>query len=477
MNKKTIMCSFLWQYGERLSVQGISFIVTIILARILLPEEYGIISIATIFITLLEVFVTSGWGSALVQKKDVTSVDFSSVFYFNILFSTLLFLGIAFCSSLISELYNIPQLALVLQLMSFRIVITSFNSIQVAYVQRNFLFKRLFYSSLCGTFVSANLGIWAAYSGYGVFALVIQYLSNAIVSSLVLFVIIKWRPTLEFSWERLKVLITYGGKLLGSGLLNTAFVELKGFVIGSRYTSADLAYYDRGRQFPSLVYDNLNTSIGKVLFPLMSQAQNDRQRVLNMTRLSLQLLSSILLPILFILFAIASPLIEYLLTEKWLPSVSFLQVTCVTYSFVIPNTVFTNAINAIGRSDLHLKVEMLNIVSGVIILFALINWGSFYIALSVTLSNIICMIVRFIICQRLFNLSLIEFASDFLLSYMLSVVSLIPMLLVERFIQRSVLLLVILPIIGLIVYMLMTFYLNKDVVIQMKRILKSIYHV
>ena len=474
MNNKIIIGGFLWQYLERFSVQSISFFVTIILARLLMPEEYGIVSIASIFITLLEVFVTSGWSNALVQKKTATNVDFSSVFYFNLFFSIFLFLGVLLLAPPIGALYSSTKVVPVLQLMSFRIVISSFNSIQQAYVQRNLLFKRQFYSSLVGTIASAILGVSAAYKGLGVFSLVIQYLSYATLDTLILFVTIKWRPTLEFSWERLKVLLKYGWKLLGAGLLNTAFAELKGFVIGGKYTSSDLAYYDKGKQFPSLIYDNLNTSIGKILFPLMSQVQDNVSMVRNMTRTSLQIMSAILLPILYILFAIGNAMIDLILTDKWLPAVPFLRITCVTFSLVIPNTVFTNAINSIGRSDLHLKVEIINIISGVLILLALMNLGTLYIAFSVTLSNLICLVVRLVICCRLFNMTVKNFVSDFLKPYMCSIWMTAILFLINHYLNNNIMELILSPLVGFFIYILLLYVMNRSIICNIVNIINHL---
>lgn len=474
MNNKAIIGGFLWQYVERFSVQSISFIVTIILARLLMPEEYGIVSIASIFITLLEVFVTSGWSNALVQKKTATRVDFSSVFYFNLFFSLFLFIGVLLLAPAIGGMYSGTKVAPVLQLMSFRIVISSFNSIQQAYVQRNLLFKRQFYSSLVGTIASAILGVGAAYNGFGVYALVIQYLSYAALNTLILFLTIKWRPTLDFSWQRLKGLLKYGWKLLGAGLLNTLFAELKGFIIGGRYSSSDLAYYDKGKQFPSLIYDNLNTSIGKVLFPLMSQAQDDVHKIQNMTRISLQIMSAILLPVLYILFAIGNSMIDLLLTDKWLPAVPFLRITCVTFSLVIPNTVFTNAINAIGRSDLHLKVEIINIMSGVLILLAFMNLGTLYIAFSVTLSNLVCLIVRLVICYRLFDMTVKNFVSDFLKPYMCSIWMAAILFLMNHYLNNNILELILCPLVGFVIYILLLYFMNRSIMCSIVSIINHL---
>lgn len=462
MASRNIFTSFLWQYGEKLLVQGISFIVTIILARLLIPEEYGIISIAMIYIAILEVFVNSGLGSALVQKKDVSSVDYSTAFYFSLLISIIFYICFYFISPWISKFYSNEVLCTVLQIMSIRIVLSSLQTVQNAYIQRHFLFKRGFYASLISTVVSAILGIITAYLGYGVFALVIQYLSSSVLNVLILLFAISWHPKKEFSIRAMKELLSYGWKILCSGLLNTMFAELKGFIIGAKYDAASLAYYDKGKQFPSLVYENLNTSIGKVLFPILSKAQDDKTLVASLTSKCFQILSFLLLPILMILFVVGDSIIEILFTEKWMDATPFLRVACVTYSFVIINTVLTNAINSIGRSDLHLFVEILNIILGVIVLLLLMNYGTIYIAISVTISCFICAMARLLLCRRLIGYNIKMFLKDYCMPYIASILMLTVMIFVSKLISNVWGKLLILPIIGAVVYLLVSFVICRS---------------
>lgn len=474
MANKSVVFSFLWQYGERLTVQGISFLVTLVLARLLLPEEYGTISIALIFIAILEVFVNSGLGVSLVQKKTVNDADYSTVFYYSLFISFVLYVIMYYISPIIGEAYNSSDLSLVLRLMSIRMIISSLSCVQNAKIQRELLFKLGFYSSLVSTIISAILGISAAYYGLGVFSLVIQYLSASFLNSFVLLFTLKWYPRLRFSCESMKELFGFGWKLLFSGLLNTIFAELKGFVIGTKYTPANLAFYDKGRQFPSLVYENLNTSIGKVLFPLLSQIQDDKGKVKNMISLSLKVLSYVLLPILMILIATGDSLISILFTEKWLPAVPFLRVACVTYSFAILNTVFTNAINAIGRSDIHLKIELLNVALGILILLLFMNFGTIYIALSVTVSSLLCAICRLYLCYKLFKYRFSDFLQDYILPYAISGISLVIMILFSTIVAGILCKIIFISILGLIVHLFLCYVFSPQIVILLKKILYNI---
>lgn len=476
MNSRTIFKGFIWQYLERFSVQAISFVVTIILARLLMPSEYGVVSLALVFTTIFEVFVTSGLGNALVQKKDVESVDFSSVLYFNIIFAFLIVGIVYLVAPSVGAYYKNPILTTIIQLLSIRIIIASFNSIQYAYVQRQLIFKRLFVSSTVGTAISAILGIWTAYIGWGAYALVVQYLSSAAINTIVLFFTIKWRPTWEFSYEKLLVHVRYGWKLLCSGLLNTVFAELKSIVIGTCYSPEQLAFYDKGKQFPSLFYNNINTSITQVLFPVLSQAQNDMGVIKKMTNTSLRVMSCVLCPILMLLAGMSDEIIEILMTEKWLPASPYLIITCFTFVIVIINTVLTTSINSIGRSDLHLKVETLNIVVGVVILLAVMKIGAIYIALSVTLSNLICATARIVIAKRLFDFKMADLYNSYLRSFIISVIMLLLILASKHFISNLYVSLISFPIIGCASYFILTYLFNRESLLLLRSYTHKIIH-
>lgn len=422
---RNLLYNFLWQYGERLLVQGLNFVVSLILARLLSPDEYGLISVALISILLLEVFVTSGVGNALVQKKESDAVDFSTMFYFNVVLSILLYGIIFFTAPFVADFYGKEQLTIILRILSVRIVVGAFNSIQSAYVQKEMKFRKFFIASFWGTIVSATLGVALAYRGYGVYALIYQYLSNTIIVTIVLSLMITWKPQLLFSWTRLGSLLSYSWKLLMSGFLNVAFSELKSFVIGKKYTMSDLAYYDRGRQFPSLVYENINTSIGKVLFPVISESQDNLETVRHIIKRSFQVMSFVLFPLLFLIFINAELLVEILLTSKWLGAVPFLRIACITYMFVLVNTICTNAINSLGRSDLHLKVEYINIAIGTMILLIVMNYGTIWVALSVTSSALLSAIFRVYYVKKLIKYSFAEFVKDIYLPVSLSFLSVV----------------------------------------------------
>lgn len=349
----------IWRFLERCGAQGVTFLVSVVLARLLDPSVYGTVALVTVFTAILQVFVDSGMGNALIQKKDADDLDFSSVFYFNLSMCLLLYICMFFAAPLIAAFYNMPDLTPVVRFLSLTLIISGVKNIQQAYVSRNLLFKKFFFATLGGTLGAAVIGIWMAWKGYGVWALVAQHLFNATLDTIILWVTVKWRPKRAFSLESLKGLFSYGWKLLVSALLDTGYNNLRSLIIGKLYTSADLAFFNRGKQFPNLIVTNINTSIDSVLLPTMSKEQDNRDRVRDMTRRAIKTSTFIMMPLMMGLAVCAVPLIRIVLTDKWLPAAFFLRVFCFTYAFYPIHTANLNAIKAMGRSDLFLKLEVI----------------------------------------------------------------------------------------------------------------------
>ena len=276
MNNKKVFTNLLWRFAERSGAQIVKFCVELILARILLPDDYGLIALVTVFITISNVFVDSGLGNALIQKKDADQTDFSTVFFFNLVWCLVLYGLIFFLAPFISGFFSLPEFATVLRVLGLQIIVSGVKNIQQAYVSKNFMFKKFFFATLGGTLGAAVLGIWMAYHGFGVWALVTQQLFNVIVDTIILWITVKWRPTREFSWNRFKVLFSYGWKLLASSLLEAIYNNIRQLIIGRVYSSGDLAYYNRGRQFPDFIISNVNSSIDSVLLPTLASVQDKR---------------------------------------------------------------------------------------------------------------------------------------------------------------------------------------------------------
>lgn len=386
--------NFIWRFAERSGAQLVTFIVSIVLARILAPEDYGQIALITVFTTIMQVFVDSGLGTALIQKKDADDLDFSSVFYFNFVVCLVLYAGMFVAAPFIAEFYNNGSLTPVVRVISLTIVISGIKGIQQSYVSRNMLFKRFFYATLGGTIFSAFLGIALAYAGFGVWAIVAQQLSNTTIDTLILWITVKWRPKRMFSWERLKALLSFGWKMLASSLLDTLYNNIRSLIIGKMYSSSDLAYYDQGRKFPNVIVTNINTSIDSVLLPTMASEQDDKGRVKSMTRRAIKTSTYIMAPLMMGLAFCAEPIVSLILTDKWLPCVPFLRIFCITYMFYPIHTANLNAIKAMGRSDLFLKLEIAKKCVGMVLLLSTMWFGVMAMAYSLLVSTLASMIIN-----------------------------------------------------------------------------------
>ena len=416
-----VISNFIWRFAERCGAQLVTFIVSIVLARILAPEDYGTIALVTVFTTILQVFVDSGLGTALIQKKNADDLDFSSVFYFNFVVCLVLYAAMFMAAPVIAKFYGDVTLTPIIRVISLTIVISGVKGIQQAYVSKNMLFKRFFFSTIGGTIFSAFIGIGLEKAGYGVWALVAQQLSNATVDTVILWITVRWRPRKNFSWERLKGLLSFGWKLLVSSLLDTCYNNLRNLIIGKMYSPSDLAFYNQGDKFPKLIVTNINTSIDSVLLPTMSSAQDDRERVKNMTRRAIKTSTYVMAPLMMGLAFCATPIVKLVLTDKWLPCVPFLRIFCITYMFWPVHTANLNAINAMGRSDWFLRLEIIKKIMGMAILLSTMWFGVMAMAYSLLLSSVLSQIINSWPNRKLLGYGYLEQVRDFAPGILLAV--------------------------------------------------------
>ena len=474
MNDKVIVNNFLWKLLERFGAQGVTFLVSIILARLLDPSAYGTIALVTVIIAVLSVFIDSGLGNALVQKKDTDELDFSTVFYFNILVCLILYALLFIFAPNVAKFYNNTKLVPIVRVLGLTLIISGFKNIQNAYVSRNLIFKKYFYSTLGGTIVSATIGIWMAYKGYGVWALVVQNITNNFVDTVVLWFTVEWRPKFQFSFSRLKTLFSYGWKLLASSLLETIWKQLSQLIIGKKYTSSDLAYYNKGNNFPEVTTVSILGSIDSVLFPAMSKEQDNVLNVKDITRKSIKIGSYMLWPMMVGLAVCSDNIISLLLTDKWLPSVPYLRIFCITYAFYPIHTSNLNAIKALGRSDVFLKLEIIKKIIGLIIILISMKYGVYVMALSTLLSSIISQIINSYPNKKLMNYKYIDQLKDLLPAAMLSIIMGVMVYCVNYAGFNNLLTLIIQIILGIIIYIGLSIITKNDSFVYCLAVVKSI---
>ena len=460
--KQKVFSNLIWRFAERSGAQLVSFIVSIVLARILMPEDYGTIALVTVFITIMQVFVDSGLGNALIQKKDADDIDFSTVFYTNIIFCIVLYIIIFLCAPLVAKFYNNESLTAITRVLGITILISGIKNVQQAYVSRNLIFKKFFFATLFGTLGAACVGIIMAINGFGVWALVTQQLFNLTVDTVVLWFTVKWRPKKIFSFKRLKELFSYGWKLLASSIIDTVYNNIRQLLIGKIYSSSDLAFYNKGKQIPELIVYNINSSIDSVLLPTMSKEQDNKEKVKNMTRRAIKTSVFIMAPLMMGLAFTSNNVIEILLTDKWAFSVPYLCVFCITFMFYPIHTANLNAIKAMGRSDLFLKLEIIKKIVGIVLLLITMRISVMAMALSLLISGLLSQIINSWPNKKLLGYSYIAQLKDILPSIILAIIMGIIVYLVNFLNLSTILTLVLQVLIGAIIYIIGAALLKID---------------
>lgn len=419
-NTKSFVNNLFWKFLERCGSQGVSILVSILLARLIEPSAFGIMSLIYVFTSIMTVFVDSGMGVALIQKKNADELDFSSVFYFNVLFGVVLYLIMFSLAPLISAFYEMPEMTKLLRVASLILVISGLRNVQQAYVSRKMIFKKFFYATIGGVVISAIIAICMAYYGFGVWSLVVQSLLNIGISTLILWFAVDWRPKFLFSLNRLKGLISYGWKLLVSGLLEAVYNDLRVLIIGKMYTSSDLAYYNQGTQIPYGIVNNINTSIDSVFLPTVAAEQDDKEQVKRMARRAIVTSTYIMAPLMLGMVAVADNFVYLILTEKWAPAIPFMRIFCIIFLFYPINTSNLNVIKALGRSDIILKLEFAKKILGVSAIL-ITMWIS---PLAMAYGMLVCSLINLVLNtwpnKKLLNYSYFEQIRDIFPNLLLS---------------------------------------------------------
>lgn len=376
-----------WSAMERFSVQGIQFILAIIIARLVSPSEYGLIAMLAIFLAIAQSFVDSGFSNALIQKKGRTEVDYSTVFYFNLGVSIVIYLLLFVGAPYIAAFYKEPVLSSITRWVGLNIILSGLSIVQRAQLTIRVDFKTQAKASLIAVILSGAVAVYLAYAEYGVWALVTQSLLNTLLNTLFLWIFSHWFPSLVFSWSSFRTLFSFGFKLLLSGLLHTIYINLYSLVIGRWYSSANVGYYNRAYQFASFPSINIVSIITRAIYPVQCAMQDDDER-LNATFMQYLRLSCLIIFLPMVTLAVlAKPLILILLTEKWIPAAELLSILCLAYMWYPIMVINNNILNVKGRSDYFLKAEILKKIVAIAILFVTLPYGVKILCWGVVLYN------------------------------------------------------------------------------------------
>ncbi|RHR28704.1 lipopolysaccharide biosynthesis protein [Clostridium sp. AF19-22AC] len=471
--KTKVASGMIWAFGERFLSQIVSFVVSIVLARMLVPDAYGVVTLVTVFINIANVFVTNGLGEALIQKKDADDLDFSTMFYCSIVLALAIYLILFFSAPYIAMFYKNEHVKTVLRVIALKIPLSSISTIQNAYISKRMMFKKFFFSTFSGTLLSGTVGIIMAYAGLGVWALVAQYLLNTIVGIIVLLFIVPWHPKLLFSIESAKALGSYGWKLMSASLIQELYTQLRSLIIGRMYTTADLAYYNKGNNFATLVITNVDTSINKVVFPALANSSDNPSKMRAVGRRAMKTTSFVIFPIMAGLFAVADTLVYILLGENWMEAAVYLQIACVTFGTVPVQTANWQIIKAMGRSDICLKLEIVKKIIGVIFIILSMGFGVKAIAVSAAVVAIVSMLINMGPNKKLIGYSIKDQIIDLLPSLVNSVVMAIGVVQIARLALAPILTIVIQICVGVAIYILLSIVFKVDSLYYLLDILKK----
>lgn len=412
--------SFFWRFGENICAQLVSTCVGIVLARKLFPEDYGVVSIVEMFIGIFSIFVSSGMGSALIQKRDADEVDYSSMFYFGLAMSGAMYAILFFTAPLIANFYENQLLVPVLRVLGLRLPLAHLNSIQNAHIAKKLAYRKSFFVTIIGTIISAVVGITMAYGGFGVWALVAQYMTNSCIDTIALAITVRWYPKLKFSFKRTKRLFSFGSKILLDSLISSGYGHFRDFFVGKRYSLADLAYYQKSYHYPRMILNTVQGVVVSIAFPILSIVQNEIDRLKRAVKNITKMLAYLMFPCMVGFACIAQNFVSVVLTDKWLPIVGMMQIACIGF-FVYPiGGVFGDLIKSMGKSNLLLKISIVNTIINMVALLISMWFGIFWIAVSELFCSIKSTIMGVVAYKKLIGYGFKEQLRDILPQMLLS---------------------------------------------------------
>lgn len=453
--EKKVTSAFGWKFIERLSVQGTNFLVTLLLARLLTPSDYGVVSIVTIFIALATTFVQGGLNTALIQRKEVSGDDYVTILAFSESIAAILYILIFFSAPFIGRCYHAQELSGLLRVTAIVLFPGAFNSVQVAYVTRDLRFRVLTVSSFISAIIAAIVGVGMAIVGFGAWALVAQQLVNQFSTCLVTYMVLRWIPKGRFSVVSLKQLLPFGAKVFATNFIVALFLDIRSLLIGQIYSSEALGFFNRGKQFPQAIMESINGTIQTVLLPVYSQKQDSVNSVTDMVSRTVRMSSLILFPMMVGLASVAEPLVSLLLTDKWLDCVPYLQIFAIGYLFQAIQLAIIQAIKAVGDSGTPLKLEMIKKIVEVILLLVTIKRGVLLFASSILLCSAVSHVLNSVSARKILHYSSRRQIVDIFPATFFSAVMAIIVRITIRVVNGDLLRLAVGIVIGLAVYLLM----------------------
>ncbi|NLZ55305.1 MAG: lipopolysaccharide biosynthesis protein [Clostridiaceae bacterium] len=450
--KKRVTRSIAWKLMERLSFLAVTLIMNFILARLLEPEAFGLIALVNVFITFSSIFVSGGLSNALIQKVDADETDFSSVFWLNLGVSAVLYLLIFIFAPIMSNAMGYPALSPVLRVLGIKLFFAAFNAIQTAFISKNMMFRPYFFSTLVARVLSAIFGVLLAFLGYGVWALVAQSISMLVIEVFVLFFIVRWRPKIIFIWQRAKNIYSFAVKLMATSLIEITNQQVRSVVIGVKFSSVDLAYYDKGILLPNSFVTNISSSLSSVMFPVVSAQQHEVPKVSSTLRRWIGLFCYTTFPILFGMIITADPLIPLFFSDKWLPSVPFFRIACAAFLVWAIEVPIKETLKALGFATACLRIQMIKTGVALLSLACAATISVFAVTLTTLLVNLISFLLSMYYARKHINYSWKNLFSDVHQTLILSAIMCLSIYFIPNLFTSRLLILLAQVVIAVIVY-------------------------
>ena len=463
----TILKSLFWKAGEKGVVQLTRLIMEIILARLLLPSDFGVFALILTFVSISTIIIEGGLGTALIQTEELKEEDASTVLYILLIFSLLFYIIIFASAHKIADFYKSSGFELYLRVVALSLFPTAYNSVQNSLAMRQFKFRLLFKVNSIAIIVSGAVAIVLAYLSFGIWALIVQYFIQIFLACFLMHFMLKWRPISVFSSARGKKLISFGWKLMLANLLNRGYGEIYNLVIGKAFNTTTLGFYSRGKMLPGAFENGLTSVVTTVMLPVFSQKQNDVESLKRYCRLCIRMVTFVIAPIFCGIAATSVPIVEILLTHKWIDTAPIMEILCFGFIFQPISHINTAAINGLGRSDIVLKLEIIKRSIGILLLLISINFGIQEVAIALSISYFINMILNYKANTKLINFTFIELFKDVSPSILIALIMYTLVKLVARVINSSnyFVILFIQILIGVIVYFALSLMCNRKVVV------------
>lgn len=459
--KKQTKKGIIWSAAQRFSTQGIQFVTTIIMARMLTPADYGVIGMLDIFIAILSVFVDSGFINALTRKQDRTHTDICTVFFFNIGISILAYCILFLIAPFVASFYSIPELKIILRILGLIVIIDSFAAVQITLMVINLNFKTQTKISIISLILSGATGIVLAYLNYTYWALVIQSLLYGIISTSLYWYYSSWRPSLIFSKKSFNELFSFGSKILVTSLINAAYGNLYSLVIGKLFSASTLGNYSRASSYAQFPSSNLTSILQRVTYPVLCKIQDDKTVLSNAYRELIRTSAFIIFPLMTGLSALSHPFIIVILGEKWNYCAVMLKIICFALMWYPIHAININLLLVKGRSDLLLRLEIIKKIIGIIVLCISVPWGILALCYSGILTSILCLVINTYYTGKLIKVGFTRQMSDVSKSFIISITMWGVILLINNFVDNYFLQMIIGIIVGAAFYFIVSYLFNK----------------